>query len=63
MFCLAMYEGYASKKKKNECEIACMSAHVLSGGGNLSTLRRELCHQISEAHFTSFLPFSHKHIY
>lgn len=27
-----MYEGYASKKK-NECEIACMSAHVLSGEG------------------------------
>lgn len=57
-----MHEVYASKK--NECEIACMSACVLSGGegGNLPALQRELYHQISKAHVTSFLPLSHKHL-
>lgn len=30
-------------KKKNECEIACMSAHVLSGGGGICQLCEGNC--------------------
>lgn len=50
-------------KKMNVKSHVCLPVCLVGGGGgNLPALQRELYHQISKAHVTSFLPLSHKHL-